>query len=219
MTIHLLVEGPSEQEFLEQWAPRLLKEQQIRIHPHQGKGAIPRPMAYNRASRLRGLLDLLPAKLLGFAESLNHQTDGVLILVDADNDRPLDLAQRISAIAKACAPTLRIGICIAVEEMEAFYLGDLRALQIAYPGADMRAARHYVPDSIVGTWELFGSVIGDGGGNKVAWAEAMGPYVTTKPAESRSPSFRILISELEKLSSIDTPRPKRRRFIHRSKAG
>ena len=40
--------------------------------------------------------------------------------------------------------------------------------------ARMKQARAYEPDSICGTWERFGKIIDDPGGNKVAWAEAMG---------------------------------------------
>ena len=98
----------------------------------------------------------------------------------------------------------------AIEELEAFYLADLRALAAAFPEHDQGLARSYEPDSICGTWELFGRVIGDGGGNKVEWAKAMAPRVTTNPAKSRSPSFRELCSGLKELVRVaERPPPKR----------
>lgn len=45
--------------------------------------------------------------------------------------------------------------CIAIEEMEAWLLGDEKAIEEAYPQAKMPLLRKYVHDSIVGTWEIF----------------------------------------------------------------
>jgi hypothetical protein len=213
MTLHVLVEGPSERAFLDRWAPRLLPGQNIRVHPHQGKGSLPIAVDSPPKSKTRGLLDQLPAKLRGLAAALDSERDAVLVLLDADDDRVDALAGRIKAVVDHCAPRLRVGISVAVEETEAFYLGDLRALQRAYPAADLEAARAYAPDSICGTWELFGRVVGDGGGNKVAWAEAMGPHVTTQPAQSRSPSFRDMIQKIHALEPAP-PAPKEKRRHH-----
>lgn len=218
MTIHILVEGPSERAFLERWAPRLLKEEHVRVHPHQGKGSLPVDMDSAPDAKHRGLLDQLPAKLRGFAASLDPQRDGVLILVDADDEDPAIMLANIQAVVSHCASRVKAKVAIAVEEMEAFYLGDLRALRSAYPNADMAKAMVYVPDSVCGTWELFDEIINDGGGNKVMWAEIMGPKVTTVPARSRSPSFRLLIGELLALAPISSPRVvKKRRIRSRSR--
>lgn len=201
MTIHILVEGPSERAFLDRWAPRLLRDEHIRVHPHQGKGKLPTNLDSVPDSKHRGLLDQLPAKLRGFANSLNPVSDGVLILVDADDEVPANCLSAIQAVVTHCASQINSRVSIAIEETEAFYLGDLRALRAAYPDADMQLAEAYVPDSICGTWELFDDIIKDGGGNKVAWAEMMGPKVTIVPAQSRSPSFKALISNLRALTA------------------
>jgi len=214
MTIHVLVEGPSERAFFDRWVPRLLPGLNVRVHPHQGKGSLPRVVGAPPVSKARGLLDQLPAKLRGLAAALDPNVDGVLVVVDADDDDVDDLADAIMAVARHCAPQLRVSVSIAVEEMEAFYLGDLRALRRAYPAADMSSAREYDPDSICGTWERFGEIVGDGGGNKVAWAEAMGPHVTTQPAQSRSPSFRGMVQEFHALVPAPPVVKKRRRYRH-----
>lgn len=217
MTIHILVEGASERAFLERWLPRLLPSQYVRVHPHQGKGSLPRVWNAPPDKKARGLLDQLPAKLRGLAQALDPHSDGILVLLDADNDEPDVLRASIAAVVEQCAPQLRLRVSVAVEETEAFYLGDLRALQRAYPNADHEKARSYQPDSICGTWELFGEIVGDGGGNKVAWAEAMGPYVTTRAAESRSPSFRCMLQAVGELVSAPQPPKKSRAFRHKSK--
>ena len=214
MTIHILVEGPSERAFFNRWFPRFPSDQPVRVHPHQGKGALPREWSLPPDPKARGLLDQLPAKLRGLAQALESDVDGVLVLLDADDDDVERLALDIAAVARQCAPHLRLRVAVAVEETEAFYLGDLRALQRAYPNADLEKARAYVPDSICGTWELFGNIVGDGGGNKVAWAEAMGRQVTVNAGESRSPSFRHMLRDIEALQPEPTARQKTKPYRH-----
>lgn len=215
MSIHILVEGSSERAFFDRWVPRFLPAQNVTIHPHQGKGSLPKVWNDRPDVKKRGLLDQLPATLRGLAGSPN--VDGVLILLDADDDDAAALQAHIIAVAEQCAPYLHVRVSVAVEETEAFYLGDLRALARAYPEADLEAARAYVPDSICGTWELFGEIIGDDGGNKVAWAETMGPRVTTQPGQSRSPSFRGMIQEMAALVPAPRAPGKKRAYRHRPK--
>lgn len=213
MTIHVLVEGPSERAFLEPWSHRLLRGHPVRVHPHQGKGTLPTDFHGPPGPRRRGLLDQLPAKLRAFANSLDAG-DGVLVLVDADNDDQASLTASICEMADAVAPHLSVVVQVAVEETEAFYLGDLAAVARAYPDADLEMGRAYEPDSVCGTWELFGRVIGDGGENKVAWAEAMGPRITTVAGRSRSPSFRALLRGFVELMPKPRPAPRKRRWRH-----
>jgi len=218
MTIHILVEGPSERVLLEKWSSRLAMGQPVRLHPHQGKGSLPDDVSAVVAKHRRGLLDQLPAKLRGFSSSLDPNDDSVVVLVDADDEDVPSLRARISAAIEQVAPSMRVLVRIAVEETEAFYLGDLRALKAAFPAADMARARAYQPDSICGTWELFGSIVGDGGGNKVAWAEEMAPVLTTKANESRSPSFRDLLLGLRELAAArKAPAKRRAKYRHPSR--
>ncbi|MCL2778369.1 MAG: DUF4276 family protein [Polyangiaceae bacterium] len=214
MTIHVLVEGPSELAFFERWAPRLLQDIPVRIHPHQGKGILPKEKKEAPDPKRRGVLDQLPAMLRGFANALDPTKDAVIVLVDADNDDQETLRKEIEKVATTYAPILQVRATLAVEETEAFYLGDLKALETAFPEADLVEARKYEPDSICGTWELFGKIVGDGGGNKVAWAKAMGPCATVLPARSRSPSFKELIACIMSLLPSKKAGPKRRPYRH-----
>jgi Domain of unknown function (DUF4276) len=217
MTLHIMVEGPSEVAFFDGWANKLKSTQKIRVHAHQGKGSLPPGNAKANAKQ-RGLLDQLPFKLKAFADTLNRHSDGILILVDADDDDPSELSTRITQTVERCAPLLKVEISVATEEMEAFYLGDLKAVKRAYPDADMKLARAYVPDSICGTWEKFGEIIGDDGGNKVAWAEKMGFCLTTNAAQSRSPSFKAMLGKISTLSPQPAPQPIKKKYYHRAKA-
>jgi hypothetical protein len=212
--IHALVEGPSERAFLEPWARRLLRAHEIVVYPHQGKGTLPADLARPPDRDNRALLHQLPAKLRAFSESLDPETERVLVLVDADDDRCEDLNRDITRAARELAPRLTVLVRVAIEETEAFYLGDLRALGLVFPDADLQLARAYEPDSICATWEYFGRVVHDGGGNKVAWAEALGPRLTVVPARSRSPSFRALCRGLRKLVAAPPTPKRRRRYVH-----
>ena len=201
MKVHVLVEGPSEAAFVEAWAPRLLRGHELKAYPHQGKGRLPGPGETVAPSR-RGLLDQLPSKLRAFGKEFDSDTDRVLVLVDADNESCVDLKKRMLELLAQIERPPKVLFRIAIEELEAFYLGDLAALRNAYPNHDAKKARSYVPDSICSTAELFGEVIDDGGLNKVAWAETMGPKLTVQPKRSRSPSFKKLVAGLRELVSV-----------------
>lgn len=207
MIVHVLVEGPSERAFIELWAPRAFPGHLFRAHPHEGKGSLPRDVMAPSAPRT-GLLDLLPATLQAYAATNAMADHAFLVLVDADDEDCAKLRECLVAMAAALEPRpAHLVFRIAIEETEAFYLGDLSALKLAFPDADMSKARGYLPDSICGTAELFGEVVGDGGLNKVWWATEMGPHVTTNPARSRSPSFRKLHAGIAKLVASAPPRP------------
>lgn len=199
MTIHVFVEGPSEVALIEPWSKRLLKGCPVKVHPHEGKGRLPVDINARPDPRHRGLLDQLPAKLRAFASDAHIH--GIVVLVDADDDDCTALRTAIEQTAQTCSPNLRVVARIAIEETEAFYLGDLDALKRAFPDADMDRARSYKPDSICGTWEQLGEIINDDSGDKVGWAEKMGRILTTSPGKSRSPSFRALIRALRRLAA------------------
>ncbi len=198
MKIHVLVEGPSEKALLECWLPRAFRGHEFQVLKHSGKGRLPGARPNRRA---RGLLDLLPQKLRAYGKSFGDD-DGVLVLVDADVQSCVDLKRDLVALAASINPRPHVVFRIAVEETEAFYFGDLAAIKLAYPGADHVAARAFTPDSICGTAERFGAVVGDGGNNKVAWAEAMGKLLTTDPSRSRSPSFKAFHGGITKLIAL-----------------
>jgi hypothetical protein len=210
------VEGKSDKIFVDAWAPRAFKDHAIVTHSHQGKGSLPKdPMAKSDPKR-RGLLDQLPAKLRAFAESGDPQDSAVLVLIDADAENCIELKQQLLKMAEGLNPKPNVVFRIAVEETEAFYLGDLKALKLAYPEADMVKARKYAPDSICGTSELFGQIVHDGGLNKVTWAEKMGQIMAVVPHQNRSPSFRAFHAGIAKLTAASTSVPKRstRKYRH-----
>jgi len=194
MRLHILVEGPSEEAFLSEWLPRMLPSHPFLIIPHQGKGRLSAEPATRPDPKKRGLLDQLPAKLRAYGKSLNSDTDRVVVLVDLDDQNCRDLKNRLNAALNLCDPKPIVLFRIAIEEAEAFFLGDSRAIKKAFPQARVGKIKNYQQDSICGTWEFLRGVIGDASEDKVAWAQAIGQHLTTQwtgRKANKSPSFRI----------------------------
>ena len=89
---------------------------------------------------------------------------------------------------------------LAIEETEAWYLGDRDALLKAFPRAKREILDRYVQDSACGTWELLADAVYPGGVAAVKkagwplpgeikheWAEKIGPHMGLH--HNQSPSF------------------------------
>lgn len=208
MRLHVLVEGESEEAFLRGWLPRFLPPgHSFVIIRHRGKGRLPRDPVRVPDIRREGLLDQLPSKLRAYGRSLDPATDRLLVLVDADDDPCSELKQRLLEALKSCDPRPVVLFRLAIEETEAFYLGDPQAIRRAFPQAKLQQLKGYVQDSVCNTWELFQSLIGDPVEDKPGWAERMAPHLGTAwqgNDANRSPSFRQLCKGLLTLAGEPT---------------
>lgn len=180
MRIHFFVEGQSEKVFLQKWLPRFLPAQHsFKIIHHRGKGKIPGDPSRKSDPKRQGLLDQLPAKLRAYGKELNPDTDRIVVLVDLDRDDCLDLKGKMVELINFCNPPPVVIFRIAIEETEAFYLGDRSAIRAGFPKAKIALLDTYVQDSICNTWELFMEVIRETSDDKVRWAKIMGNHLTT----------------------------------------
>lgn len=213
MKIHVLVEGPSEVALLRPWLKRFQPHHHHVLIPHQGKGSLPGNSSAPPDPKKRGLLDQLPAKLRAFGNSLNPATDRVLVLVDADDDDCQDLKRRLTALLTSCKPAPVAKFRIAVEETEAFYLGDKPAMQGAFGTLALAPYRSYVQDSVCGTWEVFAKVIRATREDKVGWARSMSATLGTHytgPKANRSLSFQAFCAALQYLAGDEVEIPAKR---------
>lgn len=199
MKLHVLVEGKTEEKFLNIWLKRFLPNHSFKIYPHRGKGKISKNPLREPDPKHHGLLDQLPAKLRAFGKTLKSDTDRVIVLLDLDNDNCLELKRRLIDLLNYCDPKPTVLFRIAIEEMEAFYLGDKKAIKEAFPKSKLNKAGNYIQDSIFGTWELFQKIIGDNTDDKPKWAEQMGKYMTTEWETNQSPSFQQFCKAVLKL--------------------
>lgn len=170
----------------------------------QGKGRLADKVHDHPDPRRRGLLDQLPAKLAAYGRSLSSETDRVLVLLDLDNDNCVTLRRRLLTLLERTRPAPVAEFRFAIEETEAFYLGDSLGLKIAYPQADLSKLRGYRQDAVCGTWERFMEVVAAPVEDKTSWARAMSRTLTTAPESNRSNSFRKLCEALQRLCGEDT---------------
>lgn len=209
MHFEILVEDPSGKKLLDLLVPRLLrKEDTFQIHAFRGIGHIPKGMTDPRNAADRTLLAHVPRLLLGYGKSWGD-FEGVLILVcDLDDRCPREFRAALQEVLDACAPPPRTRFCFAVEEGEAWLLGDPEAIQQAYPGCKKAILKTYRQDSVCGTWELLADAVTPGGsrtlqkkgwqevgGEKCRWAENVAPLMD--PSRNRSPSFHRFLRMLK----------------------
>ncbi|MBF0487398.1 MAG: hypothetical protein HQK98_04490 [Nitrospirae bacterium] len=104
---------------------------------------------------------------------------------------------KLLGILNDCNPKPKAVFCIAVEEIEAWLLGDLPAIKKAYPKAKDKELRKYKNDSICGTWERLADAVFAGGAEqlkathgvgaeKSKWAITITPHMDVETNKSQS---------------------------------
>jgi len=179
MHIEFLIEDRSGEKTLEHLLPKLLSAHQTyAIHSYKGIGRIPKGMHDTKNAASRILLDTLPKALKGYGKTFaaypSEYLAAVVLVCDLDDKCPIDFKQQLNQILALCHPRPETRFCFAIEEGEAWFLGDLNALKKAYPKADDAVLQDYVQDSICGTWETLADAIYPGGSNALAskgWME------------------------------------------------
>ncbi|HEY8904517.1 MAG TPA: DUF4276 family protein [Rhodoferax sp.] len=202
MHIEVLVEDSSGEKLLAQLLPQILGEQgephTWRLKAYKGIGRIPQGLTAKADPAKRILLDQLPRLLQGYGKTPG--IDAVVVVLDTDRRDCKDFLQELKTLAGSCNPTPRTLIRLAIEEMEAWYLGDRAALLCAFPRAKRDVLDRYVQDSACGTWELLADAVHTGGAAAIKkagwplpgqlkheWAEKIGPFMNLH--HNASPSF------------------------------
>ncbi len=201
MFLEILVEGGADVPIVREILQRhfnLVENRHFRIHPHQGKGKLPKKPFARPDIKRRGLLDQLPAKLRGYS----HLPPGycVVVLVDADNDDCKELKQALIELSRTLGadkcPTCVL-FRIAVEETESWFIADKNAILAAFPHANLnKLPKKKLPDSIVGAWERLAEVLGKNpkecdGKDKFDWATLIGPHLDL--VQPKSPSLKAFL--------------------------
>jgi len=215
MHFEVFVEDQSGAALLDVLVPRIIGEGHThRLISYKGIGHLPKNMVSAVDVRHRMLLDRLPDLLRGYAATLRDGTlDWALIVVCDLDSRCLSAFRRelLDVLARQPMQVPKINFCIAVEEMEAWLLGDPQAVQRAYPKAKSRLLNDYLPDSIIGTWEALADAVYVGGcaalrkrGSpeigrmKSEWAKTIAPHIDIEA--NRSPSFQYFRRKLRALA-------------------
>ena len=185
-------------------------EHSWRAHAYKGLGRIPKNLNPRTDPSKRLLLDQLPRLLRGYGESL-APSSAVVVVVDLDDRDCMAFKRDLVAVLQACDPRPNTLFRIAMEESEAWFLGDRAAVKAAYPCARNSALDAYRQDSICGTWEVLADAVHEGGRAALAaegwptpgmakceWARAIAPHVD--PDRNLSPSFRAFRDGVRRLA-------------------
>lgn len=211
--IHFLVEDISGslliKEIMKLYNPNI----KYVIKSYKGIGTIPKGSLHKNLPKTDKLLSDLPGLLTGLTKSLAARQGraAVIVVLDLDRGNCAQLKQSLMA-TKPADCQIDVFFCIAIEEIEAWLLGDKEAILQAYPKANKKILNGYTPDSIVETWEKLADVVYRGGiknFQKVApsfvergkykceWAEKIGPHL--KVRHNNSPSFQYFLAKLDVL--------------------
>ena len=216
MHFEILVEDSSGKKALDILMPKILGDQHtFRVVNYRGIGRIPRNLRSRTDASKRPLLDQLPKLLRGYGHTFDgyapNYSAAVIVVCDLDNKCLKTFRQELLAVLNACNPKPETRFCIAVEEGEAWLLGDIPALKSAYPKATEAVLNGYQNDAICGTWELLADAVfikGSGalqkmgrqavGREKSAWAEKIAPHMDVNA--NASPSFRYFREKVRGLT-------------------
>ena len=217
MHFEILVEDQSGKKTLDTVVPKMIGEgDSFKVIPYKGIGRIPKDLVGKTDPRKRILLDRLPKLLGGYGRTFSQYPDGysavVIVVCDLDDRCQKTFRDELVDVLDATFPKPAAYFCLAIEEGEAWLLGDLPAVLQAYPRARMDVLRRYVNDSICGTWETLADAIHPGGSGalsksgwqavgmeKAKWASDIAPDMDV--ASNKSPSFQYLREKIQLLAS------------------
>jgi hypothetical protein len=200
-----IVEDQSGQKALEVLVPKIIGDgHTFTIHSYKGIGKIPKNLSPKGDVKKRILLEQLPRLLRGygraFAKYPSDYQAAFILVCDLDKKCLKDFRRELFAIRDKCTPRPETRFCIAIEEGEAWFLGDMSAIKSAYPRAKEAILNTYENDSICGTWEILAEALYNGGvaalsakgwwaigAEKSQWAEKISPHMNIK--NNASPSF------------------------------
>ena len=208
MHFEILVEDQSGKKALDILVPKIIGvEHTCEVHAYKGLGCIPKNMNTAVDASKRMLLNNLPRLLKGYGKSWTNYPAAVFVVCDLDDKCLKTFRQELYAVLNACHPRPETRFCIAVEEGEAWLLGDISAIKAAYPKAKDGILKEYANDSICGTWEYLADALYKGGSaalsargrqvvgaEKSQWAEKITPHMNV--ANNVSPSFVYLRQKL-----------------------
>ena len=193
MHIEFLVEEPSAEAALSNLVPKIIGQDfSFKVHSYQGK-----PDLLNKLlPRLRGYKTWIP------------EDWRIVVLVDADDEDCRILKNRLENIAnnanfatksrKTFGSYFQVLNRLAIEELEAWFFGDIDAVRSSYPRIPLnlgKKARYRNPDAIKGgTWEALErefKKVGyfSSGISKILVAREVSIHM--EPERNRSKSFQV----------------------------
>lgn len=217
MHFEILVEDISGKKALNILIPKIIgTSNTFKIHSYKGIGKIPKNLQGKTDLTKRILLDRLPKLLKGYGRTHpKHSTVypvTVILVCDLDTNCLKRFRKELFKILDTCNPQPETRFCIAIEEGEAWMLGDIPAIKQHYSNAKNAVLSVYENDSICGTWEKLADAIYPGGAQgltklgwqaigreKSKWAENI--TINMKINKNKSQSFCYFRNKLLELSN------------------
>ena len=224
MHLEILVEDASGKMLLEHLVPKILgpkgKPHRYRIvNIQELKYRVMAQMPRKLAKTLPWdtiLLQTLTVQMKVYGKTLPRKNGIVVIVVDLDRRNEQSFQLQLESLLTSCDPAPNGFVRLAVEEGEAWILGDLAAVRRAYPFAKEYVLKKYEQDTVCGTWELLADALFHGGSErlieigypqigceKCRWADNIGQYIDTDA--NRSPSFQHFRDALKNAVTASEP--------------
>ena len=217
MRFDVLVEGQSDQKVLERLIPKIIgfEPHTVKFRAYQGLGRIPKNMQESRNARKQKLLEHLPLLLRAYGKACAGSGFQAVVIVvcDLDKNDKETFLNELESTLHACDPKPEAHFCLAIEEVEAWLLGDIPAIKAAYPEAKTSVLDNYVNDSICDTWEILADAVYPGGYSplkakgwqtvgwaKSQWAEKITSHMVVE--RNASPSFVDFRTQLRELAGL-----------------
>ena len=213
MHFEILVEDQSGKEALDILLPKIIDVRDtFKVRGYKGIGHIPKDLSSAANAGTRLLLNQLPVLLRAYGKTYANNPAAVVVVCDLDSKCLKKFRQELFAVLNACNPKPETRFCIAIEEGEAWLLGDIPAIKKAYPQARDNILSGYKCDSICGTWELLADAVVRGGSTalekrgwqavgreKSIWAIRIAPLMNVE--KNASPSFCYFREKLRELTT------------------
>ncbi|MBL8149226.1 MAG: DUF4276 family protein [Blastocatellia bacterium] len=204
MHIEFLVEEQSMEEVLNNIVPKIIGDKiEFKIRCFSGKG---------------NLLKKLPDRFKGYKNQFDNNVlspdTRIIVVIDRDRDNCEELKEQLEKIAENAALTTKtkskessdyqIVNRIVVEELEAWFFGDIEAVATAYPKIPTTTAqkkRYRNPDNIKGAWQALEKVLQEkdypDSKSKLKVAKNISQHMD--PERNTSKSFQVFKQALQEL--------------------
>jgi len=216
MHLEIMIEDQSGKEALEILLPQILLDNNVTFNvvSYKGVGHIPRNLDAKHDASKRVLLNNLPRLIRGLGKTFagygEEYPAALIIVCDLDDRNLKDFLEELNAVLDECDPKPPTRFCLAIEEGEAWLLGDIPAITSSYPRANLAILNKYVNDSICGTWEVLADALYSGGHTKLKqkgwqsvgaekskWARLICPQMDVN--RNDSPSFNSFVEDIRNL--------------------
>lgn len=213
MYFQFLIEDQSSAKLVEILMNKLIDQRQdvtYKCKPFYGLGGLTKKNTA-KETKTGKLLNDLATYLRGFNKSLRGIPAAIIVVLDNDDRNTAEFKEQLENVAVQNNIQIDHVFCVAVEEVEAWLLGDEKAIFAAYPNARASILHSYEQDSICGTWEVLADVVYIGGITKFKkqnqtfveigqykceWAERIGNFMSIN--ENKSPGFRDFIEQIQR---------------------